>query len=164
MAMVSDEIDDVDKGILYLLQQNARTNTTNNIADKVGVSSSTVGNRIQKLEENGVITGYHPTVNYGKAGLDHHLLAIGTVPYERRETLTEQILEVSGVVSVRELLTNKQNVAIELVGYSRTYVESAIDELNEIGVTIERIEMMKRERVQPFDDLGKQFTTEGDTG
>ncbi|WP_135822396.1 Lrp/AsnC family transcriptional regulator [Halostella litorea] len=162
--MVLDKLDNVDKGILYLLQQNARDNTTAGIAEKVGVSSSTVGNRIQKLEENGVITGYHPTVNYEKAGLDHHLLAIGTVPYGRRGTLGKQILAVSGVVSIRELLTNKQNVAIELVGYSRKYIESALDELKELGVTIERIEMMKRERTQPFDDLGKEYTTEGDTG
>jgi len=158
--MSNDALDNVDKGILYLLQQNARTNTTSHIGDKVGVSSSTVGNRIQKLEENGVITGYHPTVNYEEAGLDQHLLAIGTVPYESRESMGEEILEVSGVVSVRELLTNKQNVAIELVGYSRAHIESAIDALNEIGVTIERVEMMKRERTQPFDDFGKQYTTE----
>ncbi|UPV99122.1 Lrp/AsnC family transcriptional regulator [Halorussus gelatinilyticus] len=162
--MGSDKLDDVDKGILYLIQQNARTSTTAEIAEKLGVSSSTVGNRIQKLEERGVISGYHLTVDYEKVGLDQHLLAIGTVPYERRETLSEQILEASGVVSVRELLTNKQNVAIELVGYSRKYIESAIDELNDIGVAIERIEMMKRERTQPFDDFGKQYTNEEDTG
>ncbi|MFB6309339.1 MAG: Lrp/AsnC family transcriptional regulator [Haloarculaceae archaeon] len=162
--MASDDLDNVDKGILYLLQQNARTNTTSNIAEKVGVSSSTVGNRIQKLEENGVISGYQPTVNYERAGLDHHLLAIGTVPHEQRETLGKRILEVSGVVGVRELLTNQENVAIELVGSTRGHIESAVDELNELGVTIERIEMMKRERTKPFDDFGKEYTTGGDTG
>lgn len=46
----------MDTGILYLLQENARTNTTKRIGEPVGVSSSAVGNRIQKLEERGVIT------------------------------------------------------------------------------------------------------------
>ena len=47
--MASDELDNVDKGILYLLQQNARTNTTTTLGERVGVSSNTVGNRITKL-------------------------------------------------------------------------------------------------------------------
>lgn len=80
--MPYEGLDDVDKGIVYLLQENARTNTTESIGETVGVSSSTVGNRSTNLEERGVITGYHPTVDYDKAGLDHHMVAIGTVPLE----------------------------------------------------------------------------------
>lgn len=157
--MPSEGLDDVDKGILYLLQENARTNTTQSIGEKVGVSSSTVGNRIKDLEERGVITGYHPTVDYEKTGLDHHLLAIGTVPLDEQGTVADEILGVSGVVSVREFVSNTQNVAIELVGYSRDYIERTINDLNDLGVTIERIELMKRERTQPFNDFGKEHTT-----
>ncbi|WP_312908269.1 Lrp/AsnC family transcriptional regulator [Natronosalvus caseinilyticus] len=55
MPLASEELDSVDKGILYLLQEDARNNTTNAIGEQVGVSSSTVANRITKLEENGEI-------------------------------------------------------------------------------------------------------------
>lgn len=37
-------VDNVDMGILHLLQQDARSNTTSMIGEEVGVSSSTVGN------------------------------------------------------------------------------------------------------------------------
>lgn len=157
--MASDEIDNVDRGILFLLQENARDNTTTHIAEQVGVSSSTVANRIQKLEEQDVITGFHPTVDYEKVGLGQHLLLVGSVDFENQTSKARSILDVSGVVSVRELLTNNRNVAIELVGYSREYIESAIDELHETGVSIERVEMMKRERNQPFDHFGEQYTS-----
>jgi DNA-binding Lrp family transcriptional regulator len=48
--MVSEEIDDTDKGIIYLLQQDARRRTVADISEQVGVSSSTVTNRIDRPE------------------------------------------------------------------------------------------------------------------
>ncbi|SFC76715.1 AsnC-type helix-turn-helix domain-containing protein [Halobiforma haloterrestris] len=49
------DLDPTDQGILYLLQQDARNNTTSGIGEQVGVSSTTVGNRISKLEENALL-------------------------------------------------------------------------------------------------------------
>lgn len=162
--MPSDELDNVDKGILYLLQQNARRNTTGEIGEKVGVSSSTVGNRLNKLEEQGVIKGYYPAVDYQKTGLSHHLLLGAIVPLEEQSAMVDKIMNVSGVVSVRELLTNSVNLSIELVGRDREDIEQSLNELNALGVDIERTEIMKRERSQPYDHFGKEFTSEGETG
>lgn len=162
--MVSNELDDVDKGILYLLQQNARTNTTTDIGEKVGVSSSTVSNRINKLEEQDVVTGYHPTVDYERTGLDHHLLVVGTVPFEEREDVADEIMDVTGIVCLRELLTDTGNLTIELVGRTRRDVEQTLAELNSRGVDIERMEMLKRERTQPYNHFGKQYVDGEDAG
>lgn len=162
--MASGELDSVDKGILYLLQQNARANTTTEIGEQVGVSSSTVGNRINRLEERGVITGYHPTVDYAETGLDHRLLVVGTVPFEDRESIADEVMGVTGVVCLRELLTNDSNLTIELVGRTREDVEASLAELNSLGVDIERMEMLKRERTQPYNHFGKQHTEAGGDG
>lgn len=162
--MVSSELDNVDKGILYLLQENARTNTTTDIGEKVGVSSSTVSNRIKKLEDQGIVTGYHPTVDYEETGMDHHLLIIGTVPFEEREAVADEIMDVSGVVCLRELLLDTANLTIELVGRAQEDMEQAIAELNSIGVDIERMAMLNRERTQPYNHFGKQYVNEEDTG
>lgn len=162
--MVSDELDNVDKGILYLLQENARTNTTTAIGEKVGVSSSTVSNRIKKLEDQEIVTGYHPTVDYEKTGMDHHLLVIGTVPFEEREAVADEIMNVSGVVCLRELLLDTANLTIELVGRAQEDMEQAIAELNSIGVDIERMAMLNRERTQPYNHFGKQYVNEEETG
>jgi len=52
------QLDNVDRGILHELQVDARNRTAQEIADKVDVSASTVRNRIEALEANGVIEGY----------------------------------------------------------------------------------------------------------
>ncbi len=152
------QLDEVDEGILYLLQKNARNNTTTHIGDQLDVSSSTVGNRINKLEDRGVITGYQPTVDYREAGLGHHLLVRGTVPFEERSELASEVMDVPGVVSVRELLADDRNLSIQLVGDSRDRVERSIETLNDVGVDIDEVNLVKRERLQPFDQFGKQFT------
>lgn len=109
-------VDNADKGILHLLQQNARDNSTSMIGEKVGGSSSTVGNRINKLEERGIITSYQPTLNYEKIGLDHHILLTGTVPLEDLGSVTDEVLDATGVVNVRELFTNEKTSRLNLSG------------------------------------------------
>lgn len=162
--MSHDELDNVDKGILHLLQQNARSNTTADIGENIGVSSSTVGNRINKLEERDIITGYQPTIDYEKSGLSHHLLLVATVPLQEQSELVDEIIDARGIVCVRGMLTDRQNVSIELVGHTREEIEQSLTELNGIGVEIERTEIIKRERTQPFDHFGKEFTSEDETG
>lgn len=158
--MASDELDAVDKGILYLLQENARRHTTGDIGEKVGVSSSTVANRINKLEERGVITGYQPTIDYDETGLGHHLLVVATAPIRERGVTGDEIMDVTGVVGLRELLSNNENVLIELVGRDKQDVEQSLTELNAIDVHVERMEMIKRDRTYPYDHFGKKFTSE----
>ena len=52
-----NKIDDTDRQLLGLLRDNARTPLAT-LALKVRVSRGTVQNRLRKLEESGVITGY----------------------------------------------------------------------------------------------------------
>lgn len=162
--MASDELDNVDKGIIYLLQQDARKRTVADIGEKVGVSSSTVANRIDGLEEQGIIKGFHTIVDYPEAGLGHHLLVTATVPLTEREKLSDEIMEISGVVSVRELLTNNENLSLELVGASQEDIEESLAELDSHGVHIERMEIMKQERAQPYNHFGQKFANEDNTG
>lgn len=61
--MDDNPLDDVDRSILHQLQLNARQTDTE-IAEKVDVTSTTVRNRLDKLEGKGVIRGYHPEINY----------------------------------------------------------------------------------------------------
>lgn len=60
-------IDEIDLQILAALQENARISIAQ-LARKVGLSGPAVTERIKRLEEEGVITGYHAHVNLGKIG------------------------------------------------------------------------------------------------
>ena len=54
-------IDEIDYQILMLLQEDARLSNAA-LAEKVGLTSSTVHERVRKLERKGIIKGYSATV------------------------------------------------------------------------------------------------------
>jgi Lrp/AsnC family leucine-responsive transcriptional regulator len=62
-------MDHADSRIVDLLQRNART-TQSELARAVGLSQPAVAERIRKLEERGVITGYAARVDATKLGID----------------------------------------------------------------------------------------------
>jgi Lrp/AsnC family leucine-responsive transcriptional regulator len=55
-------IDEIDRKILSLLQANARSSNAE-LAQNVGLTVSSVHERVKKLEHKGIITGYTITVN-----------------------------------------------------------------------------------------------------
>lgn len=55
-------IDKTDRKILTLLQQNARISMTE-LAEKVGLSTTPVTERVKRLEREGIISGYHARLN-----------------------------------------------------------------------------------------------------
>ena len=62
-------MDDVDTQIVDLLQADARL-TQAQIAKKVGLSQPSVADRIRKLEEQRIVTGYSAKVDPRKLGKD----------------------------------------------------------------------------------------------
>ena len=62
-------LDDIDVKILEILQKNGRTKR-NDLAESVGLSLPSVSDRLRKLEENQVITGYHVVLDAKKLGKD----------------------------------------------------------------------------------------------
>ncbi|MGA9120603.1 MAG: Lrp/AsnC family transcriptional regulator [Bacteroidota bacterium] len=62
-------IDDIDTKILETLQRKGRTRR-NDLAEAVGLSLPSVSERLRKLEEGGIITGYYATVDPAKVGRD----------------------------------------------------------------------------------------------
>ena len=60
-------IDEIDRKILDLLQANARLSNAE-MAEAVGLTVSSVHERVKKLEKKGIITGYVAQVNAEKLG------------------------------------------------------------------------------------------------
>ena len=155
---MAPDLDNVDRGILHLLQLDARNTTAQEIGEKTGVSPSTVRNRIDQLEADGVITGYHPAIDYEKAGLPLEVMFVITAPPTKRSDAVEELLEVKGVVDVRETLTGRRNLYVEAVGTSTSDVTRISDSIHDLRLQIESSEIMKQRRVQPFN----HFHYEGD--
>lgn len=68
MKRKASVMDRIDKKILGLIQEDARL-TTAEIADKVGLSASPCARRIKRLEQDGIIAGYHAYLVRDKVGI-----------------------------------------------------------------------------------------------
>lgn len=154
------DLDDTNKAVLYLLQRDARGLTTREMADRIGVSASTVRNRIEQLESEGIIRGYHPDVDYDKAGLQLHVLFICSAPNPERERLAREAREVSGVVTIQEVLNGTDNVQIEAVGTDTDDIARVSDELSELGFDVVNSKILKSFHKQPFDHFGQHLVDE----
>lgn len=148
------ELDEVDRGILHLLQQDARGNTAREIGEAVGVSPGTVRNRIEKLEAAGVIRGFHPDIDYGEAGYPLHVLFTCTA-HEPSESLAEAVLEQHGVVDVKKLLAGEENYHVEAIGTSTNDVSGIANEIRECGLEVVRSEVIDESFAQPFNHFGQ---------
>lgn len=60
-------LDDIDRDILRLLQQNGRISSAE-IARQIGMAASAVFQRVRKLEERGIIKGYSVELNSRAVG------------------------------------------------------------------------------------------------
>lgn len=149
-------LDEVDRGILHLLQEDARNNTTTELAEEVGVSPSTIGNRIKQMENDGILKGYFPEIDYGKTGLELHLLITGEVSVSNRAPLTEEALDITGVVSVQELLTGVDNLLIEAVALEVDTVTRITSEVEDMGVNVKNTQILGTRHIKPFDHFGAE--------
>ncbi|MFW6052193.1 MAG: Lrp/AsnC family transcriptional regulator [Myxococcota bacterium] len=63
------DLDSIDLALLRELQADAKM-SLNRLGERVGLSAPSVMERIRKLEQAGVITGYHARVDARRVGLD----------------------------------------------------------------------------------------------
>lgn len=159
--MEPEELDDLDRAIIYALQGDARRTSASDIADEAGVSPSTVRKRISRLEDAGIARGYHLDVDYERAGFQLHTLIVCTAPIPEREELARSARDVGGVVAVREVMTGHENVHVEVVGRDGDDLSRIGRQLDALGLTIEDEDLVRNEYVIPYDGFAVGSSDEG---
>jgi DNA-binding Lrp family transcriptional regulator len=152
-CMSDVSLDNVDRGILYALQRDARNVTIAEIAEEVDVSASTVRNRIEQLEESGIIQGYFPKIDYEQANYPLHVMFVCTAPADEREELARAAIESHGVVDVREMLTSQRNIYIEVVATDTRDLTAITNALAELGFEIVSSEIITNHHVRPWAEF-----------
>ena len=66
-TQASYALDDIDQHLLRLLQTDARISITE-LAERVNLSATPCARRVKRLEDNGIITGYHTQTDAQKLG------------------------------------------------------------------------------------------------
>ena len=153
--MADEEIDDVDRAILYALQEDARNMSSGDIAERTGTSDSTVRKRIQRLESAGVIKGYSADVDYQNSGYPLRMLLYCTASIAERGELIDEILDIDGVVSVQELVTGEQNLLVTAVGESDSDITPVAQELLDMGLTVADEVLVRSHETTPFGEFNR---------
>lgn len=157
--MSGPEVDEIDFGILHLLQGNARDTSTVEMAEALAVSDQTIRNRIEKLENNGIIEGYYPKINYEKAGFRIRIQFSCTAPVHERTSLASEALDVHNVVRVEETLGSRENVRPLAVTKTAEEITGVASDLSELGLVIESQHLVTDERYRPFNHFGDDIVT-----
>jgi DNA-binding Lrp family transcriptional regulator len=147
--------DELDRYIIYKLQKDARHTSSSDIAEEMGVSASTVRNRIAQLEEQNVVRGYHADIDYESVGFQLYTLIVCTAPIPERETLAEAALEVSGVVDVQEVMTGEENVLVTAIGEDGDDLSRIGQELSEVGLQVVDEDVIRNHHTHPYHKFGE---------
>ncbi|MGC0363525.1 Lrp/AsnC family leucine-responsive transcriptional regulator [Rhodococcus sp. 27YEA15] len=123
----SSGLDDIDRSILSLLHTDARI-SVRALARAVGMSAGAVGERIERLETRGVITGYRAEINYAALGLKLEAL-IGLELTEHKSVFESMAVlrELDEVVSV-ELVTGKWDLVARIRVRDHEHLKNVLTE------------------------------------
>ncbi|MFC7189381.1 winged helix-turn-helix transcriptional regulator [Halocatena marina] len=147
-------LDDIDRRILYALMQDGRNTTAASIADTVNVSGATVRNRIQNLEERGILRGYTAHVDFERAGGKLVNLYLCNVPIPEREALAHRSRAIPGVVNVRTLMTGRENLHVVAIGEHTKDLQRVSRNLSQLGIEIEDEDLIEDEFFSPYTPFG----------
>lgn len=130
-------MDDIDRKILRLLQKNARI-SLKSIAENTFLSSPAVSARIEKMEKEGVIAGYHALIDPMKLG--YHILAfinLNVLP-EDKPKFYAYAESVSNVLEC-SCVTGEYSMLLKVAFQSTVDLDLFVGQLQKFGKTCTQI-------------------------
>jgi Lrp/AsnC family transcriptional regulator, leucine-responsive regulatory protein len=129
------DLDAIAWKILENLQHNARLSFAE-LGRKVGLSTPAVAERVRRLEEAGVITGYHANLDMAKVGVPIHVLMRLTIPGgDLQISRTVAAIKEFSEISRCHRITGDESFVIEAHLVSVQHLEALIDKLSAFGAT-----------------------------
>ncbi|MCK7591417.1 Lrp/AsnC family transcriptional regulator [Subsaxibacter sp. CAU 1640] len=141
-------MDNLNWKILKCLQENARYSNAE-IGRRVGITSPAVSERIKKMEDAGIIRGYHAHIAPIEVG--YQLKAIITLRafMGMLKPFLEKVKNYDEVLNCYRI-TGNENIVMEVVLKNQKHLESFIDQLIIYGETKTQIVLS---HVVSFNDL-----------
>lgn len=129
------DIDPIAWKIVEALQHNARLSFAE-LGRKVGLSTPAAAERVRRLEEAGVITGYHASLNMEKLGVPirvvvHLTIHGGDAQVSRTVAAVKEFPEIGRC----HRITGAESFVIEADVVSIRHLETFIDRLSAFGAT-----------------------------
>ncbi|WP_224268207.1 winged helix-turn-helix transcriptional regulator [Haloprofundus salinisoli] len=144
------QLDEVDRRVIHALMADARNTSAPAIAEGLGVSAGTIRNRIARLEDAGIIKGYHAHVDFERADGRLTNLYLCNAPVAERESIAARVRTVPGVVHVRELMTGRRNLHVLAVGEDIADLRRVARALSSLGIEIEDEDLVQADTYLPY--------------
>ena len=127
------KLDSIDEKIIELLQENARI-SIKDIAAKVFLSSPAVTARIERLEKNGIIIGYHAQVD--PAALGYRIKAFINLEVEpsQKQDFYPFIESIENVIECN-CVTGEYAMLLEVEFWNTVELDHFINDLQRFGKT-----------------------------
>lgn len=106
------DLDETDREILRALQADARK-PFSEIAREIEMSSATVHDRVNRMEEAGVIRGYHADVDPKSAGLGTSAVVGLRVEQGREQDALDRLADIDGVQEIH-LTTGEWDIILRV--------------------------------------------------
>src|SRR5690349_19928364 len=124
-------VDDISRQILQALQEDARISFSE-LGRQVGLSAPAVAERVRRLEEAGIITGYRAEVDPAKMGLSIcAFIRISTSGARERRTV--DLIRACPEVLECHRVTGSDCFILKVVVTSIPHLEDLIDRLSPCG-------------------------------
>lgn len=148
--MDGHSLDDVDVALLNLLQADSRQPAIE-LAERIGVSDNTVHNRIGRLQDEGVITGFTTTLDTDALGFELYFMFTCTARISQRADVARQVRAIPAVTEVTELMTGQRNLLVKAVGGVDEDITSIAERIDDLDLEITDEYLIRAEHTNPID-------------
>jgi Lrp/AsnC family transcriptional regulator, leucine-responsive regulatory protein len=164
MTLASEaHLDEIDRRILEELQEGARITYTE-LGRRVALTAPAVADRVRRLEEAGVITGFRTQLDPAALGYTITAFVRWTAAGQDCAQLGEVAKDIPEIVECHRI-TGETSYVLKVVARDVRHLEGLIDRLMPWGSTITSVVLsspVRHRALQPADALAGERTEESE--
>lgn len=149
------ELDPTDISMIETLQDDGRISVSE-LGRRVGLSQPATSERLKRLEERGIITGYRAVIDPASLGLGMMAIIRLRTTHEYIKTCLKQFSEMPQVIEVLRL-TGEDCFHIKVIVPSPAELESIVDAVARYGSVTTAIVL----RSEPAKRIGRELIKKG---
>ncbi len=141
-------VDELNQQILKCLQENARLSNAE-IGRRIGISSPAVAERIRKMEDLGIITGFKAVISPFEMGYQFKAIITLRAFMGKLKPFLEKVKTWNEVINCYRI-TGNENIVMEVVLYNQQHLEQFIDQIISYGESKTQIVLSQVVRYNPI--------------